>query len=167
MKILISERLILKPLEDKDIEMIRIWRNTYKQAFFDSSEITPEKQGKWYNDYKASDGKDQIFIITLSEDNTPIGQVSIYNINNETRTGTFGRFLLLETYRHRGYGEEAIKRLLQYCFEDLQLYKVRTEVYYDNIDAIAVYSRARFKPVTRPIIWLEKVNDNYKEKNTA
>lgn len=155
-----SERLILRPLEEKDVELIREWRNRHKHMFFDSSEISKEQQRVWYTHYRESGGTDQMFIICL-KDGTPIGQVAIYDVSIENRTAKFGRFLLLEDYRSLGYAEEAVKRLLQHCFETMRLYKVKLEVFLENIDAIAIYARAGFKTTTKPIILLEKINDDY------
>jgi len=155
-----SERLILRSLVEKDVEMIRQWRNAHRDSFFDAGEISKEQQGMWYQQYQEAGGRDQMFIICLKE-GTPIGQVAIYNVNIENRTATFGRFLLLEEYRHHGYAEEAVKRLLQYAFEVMRLYKLKLEVFLENMDAIAIYARAGFKTTTKPIILLEKINDDY------
>jgi len=155
-----SERLIIRPLEEDDMEMIRQWRNKHRDDFFDAGEISKEQQRLWYTHYKESGGKDQMFIICL-KDGTPIGQVAIYDVNIENRTAKFGRFLLLEEFRGQSYAEEAVKRLLKHCFDTMRLYKLKLEVFLENINAIAIYARAGFKTTTKPIIMLEKINDDY------
>lgn len=155
-----SERLIIRPLEENDVEMIRQWRNKHRDSFFDANEITKEQQRMWYTNYKESGGKDQMFIICL-KDGTPIGQVAIYDVSIENRTAKFGRFLLMEEYRCHGYAEEAVKRLLKHCFETMRLYKLKLEVFLENLNAIAIYARAGFKTTTKPIIILEKINNDY------
>jgi len=150
----------MRPLKDEDVELIRQWRNNHRDSFFDASEITKEMQRAWYQRYKETDGKDQMFIMCL-KDGTAIGQVAIYNINVADRNADFGRFLLLEEYRGHGYAEECVKGMMEYCFETLRLYKVKIQVHLDNIDAIAIYARSGFKTTTRPILYMERVNPNY------
>lgn len=155
-----SERLILKLIEEKDIEWLRTTRNKYKDHFFDASEISKEQQRQWYTKYVETGDKDQMFIIYLKS-GEKIGTVAVYNINITDRTADFGRFLLLDEYRHCGYAEEAVRCLLEYCFDSIRLYKLKIGVHLDNIDAIAIYARAGFKTTTRPIILLERVNANF------
>lgn len=154
-----SERLQFKPVGEEDIEWLRSTRNKYRDHFFDAHEISKEQQRAWYEKYKEVEGRDQMFIMQL-KDTTPIGTVAIYNIDVTNRTAIFGRFLLLEEFRGQGYAEEAVKCMLKYCWDTLRIYKLKVEVFLDNIDAIAIYARAGFKTTTRPIILLENINEN-------
>lgn len=151
-----SERLILKPVDEKDIEWLRDVRNRYKDNFFDANEITKEQQKAWYVKYRES-GTDQMFIVKLKS-GEQIGTIALYDIDITYRTAKLGRVLLLDEFRHHGYAEEMVQTLIKYAFELVRLYKVKVEVHYDNIDAIAIYSRAGFKPITKPIILLEHTN---------
>lgn len=157
-----GDRVDLAPLQEKDIEMIRQWRMKYKDHFYDANEITPEQQKIWYSKYKESP-TDRMYIIQ-KKDGEPIGTIAIYEINIQTRTARLGRVLLLEEARGQGYAEEAVKTLLDYADNVMRLYRVTTDTYIDNIDAIAVYARAGFKTTIRPIIILERINKNYDPK---
>jgi RimJ/RimL family protein N-acetyltransferase len=152
-----TDRLNIRLLEERDIEMIRQWRNIYREHFFDSSEISKEQQRAWYTNYQSTKGTDQMYILEL-KDGTPIGQCALYNIDITSRKAVFGRFLLLEEFRHVGYAEEAVKGVLNYAFKILRLYKIKVEVFLENIDAIAIYARSGFKTTTKPIILMEAVN---------
>ena len=151
-----SERLVLRPINESDVEWLRETRNKYRDHFFDSGEITAEQQRGWYKKYRETH-TDQMFIMEL-KDGTKIGTIAIYNIDVAKRTATFGRFLLLNEFTHKGYAEEAVKCLLDYCWNKMRLYKLNIEVYLENLDAIAIYARAGFK-TGKPIIHLEKVNE--------
>lgn len=152
-----TARLTLRPLAAEDIEMVRQWRNTYRHEFFDTTEITPEMQQAWYQRYLTTTTTDKMFIITL-RDGTPIGQLALYDISATNRTAKFGRFLILSEYRGQGYATEAMRSILKYAFKVLQLAKIKLEVYVDNLEAIAVYTKVGFKPPARPIMILEKDN---------
>lgn len=147
----------LKPLEEKDIEMIREWRNKYKEHFFDAGEISKDQQRQWYEKYRDSAGKDYMFIIQFKE-GTPIGTIALYNIAIAERIAELGRVLLLEEFRGHGYAEMAVKMVLELAFEKIKLWKVKVSAHWDNLDALAIYARAGFKTTTRPIILLECMN---------
>lgn len=157
-----NERLVFKPIDEEDIEWLRETRNKYKDNFFDSHEITVEQHRSWYTRYRDI-GTDKMFIVKLKS-GEPIGTIALYNIDVSTRTATLGRILLLDEYRKHGYAEEMVTRMLDLAFNSMRLYKVRVETHYENIDAVAIYARAGFKPVTKPILLLEKINPNYDAK---
>lgn len=153
-----SERLVFNCIEEKDIEWLRESRNKYRDKFFDSHEITTEQQKSWYVRYKEI-GTDQMFIVTLKS-GEKIGTIALYDIDITNRTAKLGRILLLDEFRHYGYAEEMVKSLMNYAFNTTRLYKVKVECYWENLGAIAIYYRAGFKVNPKPIMQLEKINDN-------
>jgi RimJ/RimL family protein N-acetyltransferase len=157
-----GDRLDLVPLKESEVELIRQWRMIHKESFYDANDITPEQQRIWYKKYKESP-IDRMYIITLHS-GEQIGTVALYEIDIQTRSARLGRVLLLEDYRGHGYAEEAVKLMLSYADNTLRLYRVTTDTYIDNIDAIAVYARSGFKTTIRPIIILERVNANCDRK---
>lgn len=157
-----GDRLNLVPLTENEVELIRQWRMLYKESFYDANEITPEQQQIWYKKYKESP-TDRMYIITL-KNGEKIGTMALYEIDIQTRTARLGRVLLTDEGRGRGYAEEAVKLLLDYADNSLRLYRVTTDTYIDNIDAIAIYARAGFKTTIRPIIILERINVNCDRK---
>lgn len=157
-----SERLVFKPVDENDIEWLRDTRNKYKDHFFDAHEITKEQQKAWYAKYREI-GTDHMFIVKLKSGDK-IGTIALYDVDITNRTVKLGRVLLLEEFRRHGYAEEMVQTLLKLAFETMKLYKVKVEVHIDNINAIAIYARAGFKSITRPIQLLEAVNPNYDPK---
>jgi RimJ/RimL family protein N-acetyltransferase len=144
------------------LELIRTWRNRYHNSFFSGEEITKEQHRSWYGRYKENN-LDRFWII-VTKSGEKCGTVSLYNISLPDRTAELGRALLLEEYRGCGYAEEAVNLVCEYAFKKMNLHKIKVACFLDNIDAIAVYSRARFKTTTRPIILLERVNEDHNPK---
>lgn len=159
-----SERLLFRSVNKDDIEWLRETRNKYRGNFFDSHEITKEQQKAWYTKYRES-GVDQMFIVSLKS-GEQIGTIALYDIDVSNRTAKLGRVLLLEEFRRHGYAEEMVKTIIKLAFETMRLYKLKVEVHLDNIDAIAIYARAGFKSVTRPIQLLEATNPNFDAKKS-
>ena len=151
-----GDRVNLIPLREEDVEMIRQWRNKNKDHFYDANEISIDKQKAWYEKYRET-STDRMYVIIL-KNGEKIGTMALFEINITDRTARLGRVLLLEEYRGQGYAEEAVRLLSDYGFHTMKLFKIKTDTHIDNIDAIAIYARAGFKSITRPIMLLEKIN---------
>ena len=155
MELLKSDKIILRPLAEDDLEMIRHWRNKYSSNFYDESYITKEKQREFYGRFQES--SDFFFIITLKDGN-PIGTIALYDIRLDDRSATLGRFLLLEEYRNQGFATEAVT-LVTDLANRIRLWKVKVDCKESNMDAIRVYERCGY--TKRPITCFEKTNHSY------
>ena len=153
-----SERLLFKQVDENDLEWLRETRNKYKDHFFDSHDITKEQQKAWYNKYRDI-GADTMFIVKLKS-GEQIGTIAIYDIDVTTRNAKLGRILLLTEFRKHGYAEEMVERILKLGFEEMRLYKIKVECYWENLDAIVIYHRAGFTVNPKPIMQLEAINQN-------
>ena len=73
----------IRPLEERDIEKIRIWRNDSDNTDFlrDIGEITPEMQLNWYKKDIEDDTSCTFAIEEISELNRIVGSVAIYEIH--------------------------------------------------------------------------------------
>ncbi len=152
----ISDRIKLRTIEQKDMELVRKWRNQYANNFGDAGFITKEQQRMFYEKYQESN-TDKMFMIEL-KDGTPIGTIALYNISSPDRTADIGRVIIIDEYRGSGYAEEAVRMVCSIA-DDMRLYKTRVWAFLENLDAISVYSRCGFR-AGRPRLYLERVNVN-------
>lgn len=159
-----GERINLRPIEEKDLEMLRTMRNAYSTSFGDAGYITKEQHRKFYDKYQESQ-TDRMFIVEL-KDGSAIGTIAIYNISTMDRSADVGRVIIIDEQRGHGYAEEAVKLICSLA-DKMRLYKLRVWAYLDNIDAISVYARCGFK-AGRPRMYLERVQDvNWKAPVTV
>ena len=68
-------------------------------------------------------------------------------------TGEFGIYIGDDDYRNGGFGSDALRTLIKYGFEDLNLNRIWCEVY-DNNAALEVYKHIGF-------IYEGKMRENY------
>lgn len=73
----------IRPLEKKDIEFLRVWRNDKSISTFlrPIGEITPEMQEKWYEGYLKDPDIIQFAIEETSELHRMVGSVALYDFN--------------------------------------------------------------------------------------
>lgn len=142
---IIDNDMKLSPIEKKDIEMIRLWRNieSYQKTFIHTSLISHEAQLSWYESYK-KDIHDRMFMIKMN--NRPVGVISLYNIDYKKGEAEFGRLLIGDlSYRGQNIGFKATRALCEYGFSKLGLQTIKLEVFKDNVHAIKVYEKTGFK----------------------
>lgn len=142
---IVDNNITLKPIREKDIESIRIWRNeaAMKGVFIDSTLITVNQQIKWYYSYK-NNNTDRMFMIKLNDKN--IGTVALYNINNREKSAEFGRLLIGDIgSRGKGVGDKVTQMICGYGFNKLNLEKINLEVLKENKYAFNIYEKIGFK----------------------
>ena len=142
---------LLRPIEEKDLEPLRIWRNETKTHFLRQLDyITPEMQSEWFKKNNADESCYMFAIEEIRDLNRLVGSVALYNINGDTCE--CGRILIGDNEAHgRGIGYLAITLVLYLGFEKLGLNKIIADVYADNIPARKNNTKAGFEIVGRHI----------------
>lgn len=142
---LTGEKLYLREIAVTDTEDIVRWRNRDEvRAFFINRDLfTIESHTAWLNTVVAQ-GKAAQFIIVDKSKDYAFGSVYLRDIDYGYKKAEFGIFIGEEQYRGAGYGSEAIRLILEYGFEHLQLNKISLRVLADNPRAIKAYENAGF-----------------------
>ena len=158
------EDIVLKSLEQKNIEDLRILRNKKenRKCFIYQNEITREEQEKWYKNYlkKENDIMFSAFINGVLE--KPIGYAALYDIDKNSKKCEFGRIIVDKSRASKkGIGYQITKCLCEIGFEKLGLEMIYLEVFSDNIPAIKTYLKVGFveknrnKKESKEIIYME------------
>ena len=158
------EDIVLKSLEQKNIEDLRILRNKKenRKCFIYQNEITKEEQEKWYKNYlkKENDIMFSAFINGVLE--KPIGYAALYDIDKNSKKCEFGRIIVDKSrVSKKGIGYQITKCLCEIGFEKLGLEMIYLEVFSDNIPAIKTYLKAgfveknRYEKEGKEIIYME------------
>ena len=141
---LVGSRLYLSPMNIEDAPTYVKWLNdktVSENLGLDMKVTTLEGEKEWLkknqNDYN--------FAIVLKENDELIGNCSFDEIDLIHRNATLGIFIGDERNRGNGYGKEAIKLLLEYGFNNLNLNNIMLNVYEFNKRAIKVYESLGFK----------------------
>jgi RimJ/RimL family protein N-acetyltransferase len=117
-----------------------IWRLTS----WASAPLSPRAVERLFEDREHSQ-MDDSFAIHLSDEEEPIGVISLVNISEANASAELSVIVGHPEDRHHGYGAEAIAVLLDYAFGDLGLNRVGLSVFEFNEDAIAAYGKLGFR----------------------
>ena len=145
-----GKEIVLREYSMEDLPSIREWVNnpdvvdTLSDYFmFPHSE---EQTLSWLR--KRLDGpNDQNsaqFIIADKSSDKYLGQIDLQTIDWKNRSARIGIVLGVDS-RNRGYGTDAIKTLVSYCFEEMNLNRIDLTVKDYNTNAIRCYEKCGFK----------------------
>jgi len=154
---IIGERLYLSPFDAEDANIHSKW-------------------AKWMNDRNVSDTfdghknhtslssaknfiqelKGHRFFIVLLDNDELIGQISLHDIDHLNRHAFLGIMIGEVEHHGKGYGTEAVRLVLDYGFNTLNLNNIMLSAHEDNFAGIACYKKVGFKESGRRREWIFK-----------
>jgi RimJ/RimL family protein N-acetyltransferase len=144
-----GERLYLSPMNPEDAEQYTKWLN-------DPVVAVPLGQYKNLlslpNERKALEqltAEGHNYAIILKDDDELIGNISLFDIDHLSQRATLGLFIGDAEQRGKGYGTEAIRLILGYGFDTLNLHNIMLHCDSDNKQGIACYKKAGFREFGR------------------
>ena len=144
-KKIVGENIYLSPRNSDDIEVFTKWLNDFKVTDgLGRSGLMVTLDGEKQYLQKINDNNYSFAIVTMEKDEM-IGTISLERINYINRVATLGIFIGNEDWRGKGIGTEAIKLILDYGFNYLNLNNIRLTVLEFNVGAIACYKKCGFK----------------------
>lgn len=146
MSVLAGDRVLLRPIERRDLEKLNKWKNDesiYQNLGGGFMPVSINIQEKWMDDMMDTTGNSKRFMIDMIQDGT-IGMVGLYDINWIHRTCELGIFIGDINQQGKGYGREAYMLLEKFAYQYLNLRKIKVFVVADNAAAAKMYDRLGF-----------------------
>lgn len=144
-KKIIGEKVYLSPRDINDAKKYTEWVNNYDTAKY-INQITRIIDIQYEEEYLAKRKYDSYdFAIVDKETDELIGSIGLMNIDYIDRTAELGIFIGVEDHLSKGYGSDAIRILLDYGFNQLNLHNIMLKVYDFNKRAIKAYEKCGFK----------------------
>ena len=148
-KKIVGKGIYLSPMDTDDVETYTKWLNDYDVSanlgLYRQMISLPNEREEL--ERLAADG--QNYAIVLQGEDKLIGNVSLVDIDHVNRKATVGLFIGEAMYRDKGHGAEALRLILGYGFDTLNLHNVMLLVHSDNGRAIACYKKAGFREFGR------------------
>ena len=148
-KKLLGDRIYLSPRNSEDVELFTEWLNDFEVTDYTgrSGILTTLAGEKKYLEDNSS--PEATFAIVTIENDKMIGTVGLENVNSINRTATLGIFIGDKDYRDKGYGTEAIRLILEYVFNYMNLNNIKLDLMAFNIRALKCYEKCGFKEYGR------------------
>ncbi len=149
MRVLETERILLKPIEPEDLSFLMNlrWDKEITQNIIHDP-ISSQDQRNWYE--KISTGNNlalSIFYKNSKDDTNPIiiGTIGLYDINYRHQRATLKSMRILPQYQRQNIGLEATNLLVNYGFNVLNLHKITCDLFEDNIARLKGLIKLGFK----------------------
>lgn len=129
-----GEKVILRALEKEDLERCYRWINdpqivhTLKSRY----PMAIEKEAEWLDFALRGDHRQRHFAIERRDDRTHIGNASLHDIDWISRVAAFGMFIGEPEAWNRGFGSDAIVTLCRFSFDEMNLRKLKINVFEYN-----------------------------------
>ena len=129
-----GEHVILRAFERDDAERCYRWMNdpnivrTLKSRY----PIAFQNEIEWLEGAMHANANERHFAIERKDDRTHIGNASIHDIEWVSRTAAFGLFVGEPSAWNRGFGSDAIRTLVRFAFDEMNLRKLRISVFEYN-----------------------------------
>jgi len=148
---LTGEKVYLAAVSPDDAELWARWLSDLEVALPLGDEayglFTTEDQARDIADITAH--HDHVFTIVERATDRPIGRCLLFGLNKTDRSTEVGIFIGEKDCWGRGYGTEAMRLLLDYAFNLLNLHSVMLGVFSFNERAIRSYRSLGFKEIGR------------------
>src|SRR6185436_179817 len=126
-----GEHVILRAFERDDVERCYRWMNdpnivrTLKTRY----PIAFQNEQEWLERARHASNNERHFAIERKDDRSHIGNASIHDIDWVSRNASFGLFIGEPSAWNRGFGGDAISTLVRFAFDDMNLMKLRINVF--------------------------------------
>ncbi len=141
-----SEKLVIRPLKDKDIEDLREWtpdKSIYK--YWGKNPGKTDLKPELLLEKKEKPSKSFHLYIEYKEDSKIIGDIYIYLIEKDKKAKVAIR--LNKSYHNKGIGTEAVSTMVNWCFENTELETIWTDVNKENIASIRLLEKSGFNKI--------------------
>lgn len=149
-KKLIGDLVYLSPLNIEDASKYVEWlcdEDVAKYLSNYTNNINLLGEVEWVKNSSAKN-EPNFAIVNKANDNL-IGNIGLMNIDNVNRVAELGVFIGDKNFHGKGYGSDAIKLLLNYGFNYLNLNNITLRVLSFNERAIKAYKKCGFKEYGR------------------
>ncbi len=139
-----GRKVTLRPGTDSDIYYLLRWYNDHelnKLAGWNNVRATPDNIR--YN-IKRSFGNDPMNLMIDNEKGTPIGTIQLYGFSEQDKSCNLGIRIGDKDHWGKGYGEDAVRTILDYAFMKVDIYRVALKVYEYNERAVKCYLKCGF-----------------------
>lgn len=137
-----GDRIALRPIEAEDIDVLhehindpRVWRSLGRSRPFTRT------QDRDFFEAEVSD--DDAVHLVVADGSTPLGLVSLVDIEGESGTAELGYWLGPE-HHGQGYGTEAAALLVSHAFDRLRLHRLSATVFAFNEPSVRLLERLGF-----------------------
>lgn len=144
MTFLQTDNLTMRALEQDDVEQLLSIRTSEGMRRYGGSSRPPSKPSirDWVEEVQA-DESDEV-VLGVEKNGGLIGYVGVDTSHSISRTGDVYVYFD-DRATGKGHGTEAMRAFITYCFDELNMHKLRASVYEHNDPSIGLFEKLGFE----------------------
>lgn len=150
--ILVGPRVYLRPIEEKDAEIVSRASRQETETFWDNGRFLRGAIGfsTWSENLQKEEPQEWVrFAVCLRENDELIGSIGIDEVSYVDGSGESESEIHLPEYRGAGYGSEAKHLLFDYAFNRLKLHALQSYVIFANTRSAAALRKQGYTEAGR------------------
>jgi RimJ/RimL family protein N-acetyltransferase len=162
MKKLVGKQCYLSPISLEDAELYTKWLNDLEiTQYLNLSVLSVSLQGE--KEALQRIAKEHNYAVVDTKTNNLIGNCGLHNWDKINQTAEIGIFIGDRDFLGKGYGTEAMKLLIQFAFDYLNIHSILLRVFSYNERAHACYRKVGFREIGA---WKESLVQKGKRHDT-
>ena len=145
-----GDHIYLRALEPEDLEFVYQIEND-ESIWEISNTITPYSRYllKEYLEHAHKDIFEvkQLRLVISSYKDEVIGLIDVFDFDFPNRKAGLGILIQSNDYKDKGYGSEAIKLIVDYCFTHLGLHQLYCNISEDNTASLKLFKKFNFEKI--------------------
>jgi len=161
-----GKHIQLRALEPEDLEFlyqiendVNFWEVSHTQVPFSKFLLKQYLENAHLDIYEA---KQLRLIIEEKATKTSIGMIDLFDFNPQHQRAGIG-IMIASKFQDHGFASEAMKLLIEYCFQHLNLHQLYANITPDNSKSIALFTKCSFEKVGEKKDWL-LIDGSYKNE---
>jgi RimJ/RimL family protein N-acetyltransferase len=146
---IVGDRVRLRAVERGDIPAFLRWFNDPEVRGYLSMvwPISAAQEERWFEGHLGDDSN-RVFAIETSE-GIHIGNIGLHGLDWKNRSARTGIVVGEKGYWNQGYGSDALRVLLRFACEELNLHRVSLRVFDFNRRGVRCYEKVGFRHEAR------------------
>lgn len=140
----------LRALEPEDLDFLFSVEND--ETFWEISSTQTPFSKYILEQYLLNSHKDiyeakQLRLVISDYKNQPLGLIDLFDFDAKNKRAGIGILIYKETNRKKGYGREALRLLVNYAFNQLELHQLYCNISEDNYNSLKLFLNEGFEEV--------------------
>ncbi len=139
-----GKNIYLRVVEENDLGQLNELNNEINSRIMGDDDAPFPLSVRDLENFNNQNDTGKNFVICLVTDNSIIGSIAIYGVNNQNLNCELG-IIISQKFQGKGYGQEAMKIIIDFVFTYLPMNKIKLQVFSFNSKAINLYTRLGFE----------------------
>jgi diamine N-acetyltransferase len=153
--------IFLRELQPTDVDVMFNWENNANNWKVSGTvqSFTKAEIETFVNTPQDLIQNEQIrYVIFLNNSQIPIGTVDLFEFDAAKKTVGIGVLIAEKAFRNKGFAQEGINLITNYCRNELKLVNVFCNIQKDNTTSIRLFEKCGFQYIEERVLFENKVN---------